>query len=67
VLTSGYPKLARTLMTFQVSWETRTPKAPATDFWEQCKEQAFLSNVPAWLIAEEGFTHEEVDTMRRPR
>jgi hypothetical protein len=54
-------------MTFQVSWETRVPKAPPTDFWDRCKERASLVNVPAWKLAEEGFTHEEVDTMRRPR
>ena len=54
-------------MTFQVFWEARTPKAPPTDFWDRCKEEAFLSNVPAWMLAEEGFTHEEVDIMRRPR
>jgi len=67
VLLSEYPKLARTLMTFQVSWEARTRKTPPPDFWDRCKEEAFLSNVPAWMLAEEGFTHEEVDIMRRPR
>jgi hypothetical protein len=54
-------------MTFKVCWEARAPKAPPTDFWDRCKEEAFLSNVPAWMLAEEGFTHEEVDTMRRLR
>jgi len=67
VLTSEYPKLATPTMTFKVCWEARAPKAPPTDFWDRCKEEAFLSNVPAWMLAEEGFTHEEVDTMRRLR
>lgn len=54
-------------MNFEVAWEARTPKAPQTDFWERCKEEASLSNIPAWMLAEEGFTHEEVDVMRRSR
>jgi hypothetical protein len=46
-------------MTFKVCWEARAPKAPPTDFWDRCKEEAFLSNVPAWMIAENNFHHDK--------
>jgi len=52
-------------MSFEIVWKARAPKAPEPEFWERCKEQASLSNIPAWMLAEEGFTHEEVDSMRR--
>jgi hypothetical protein len=54
-------------MSFEVAWKARAPKAPEPEFWERCKEQASLSNIPAWMLAEEGFTHEEVDMMPRSR
>jgi hypothetical protein len=52
-------------MSFEIVWKARAPKAPEPEFWGRCKEQASLSNIPAWMLAEEGFTHEEVDSMRR--
>jgi hypothetical protein len=31
--------------------------APDLFFWEECKRQAEILNIPAWMIAEEGFKH----------
>jgi|TARA_R110000822_G_scaffold97843_3_gene221778 hypothetical protein len=31
--------------------------APDLSFWEECKRQAEILNIPAWMIAEEGFKH----------
>ena len=67
MLISGDSKAAKSALSLEISWEARVPKAPKPEFWERCKEEAFLSNVPAWMLAEEGFTHEEVDTVPRSR
>lgn len=67
MLISGYCKAAKSAMSFEILWEARTPKAPKPEFWDRCKEEASQSNIPAWMIAENNFRHEEVDSMRRSR
>ncbi len=36
-------------------------ETPDTDFWAKCRQQALELNIPAWMIAEQSFTHEALD------
>lgn len=42
-------------------------ETPETQFWQQCRERAERLGIPAWLLAEEGFVHEPVDTRSKSR
>ena len=32
---------------------------PDNSYWLECKRRAEILNIPAWMIAEEGFRHPE--------
>ena len=34
---------------------------PEVQFWQECRRRSQDLGVPAWLLAEEGFTHEAID------
>jgi hypothetical protein len=36
-------------------------ETPETDFWQECRKRAQELGIPAWKLAEEGFTHWGVD------
>lgn len=44
---------------------SRTQQATSQDadaqFWAECRKRALQLNVPAWLIAEQWYTHDMVD------
>jgi hypothetical protein len=40
---------------------------PETQFWQECRQRAEELGIPAWLLAEEGFVHERVDTRSKGR
>jgi len=37
-------------------------ESPDTDFWRECRRRAAILNIPAWQLAEEGFSHELVES-----
>jgi hypothetical protein len=40
-----------------------TQKASEIEFWQECRRRAEILNVPAWLLAEEGFLHGETKSV----
>lgn len=34
---------------------------PEVQFWQECRRRAEDLGIPAWMLAEEGFTHRPVD------
>jgi len=34
---------------------------PEVQFWQECRKRAEALGIPAWMLAEEGFTHRPVD------
>jgi len=35
-------------------------QTPDVDFWRYCRKEADRRNVPAWMLAEEAFAHEDL-------
>lgn len=38
-----------------------TSKETEAEFWAECRRRAMELNVPAWLIAEQWYTHRTLD------
>ncbi len=41
---------------------TLKTESPDTDFWQECRRRAAILNIPAWQLAEEGFSHALVES-----
>jgi hypothetical protein len=44
-----------------VSFDTR--EATESEFWQECRRRAEILNIPAWMLAEEGFLHKETKSV----
>jgi hypothetical protein len=40
-----------------VSFDTR--EATESEFWQECRRRAEILNIPAWMVAEEHFLHDD--------
>jgi len=40
-------------------------ETPDADFWAECRRQSAVLGVPAWLLAEDAFVHQQV-ACRKP-
>jgi hypothetical protein len=40
-------------------------ESPDTEFWRLCRQRGCDLNIPAWMLAEEGFRHEQ-RALRKP-
>jgi hypothetical protein len=38
---------------------------PDATFWQSCRQKGAELNIPAWMLAEDGFRHEQ-KTLRKP-
>jgi len=34
-------------------------ESPDTEFWQLCRQRSSELGIPAWMLAEEGFRHEQ--------
>jgi len=47
-------------MTPAIRDQRQTEGTPDVDFWRYCRKEADRRNVPAWMLAEEAFAHEDL-------
>ncbi len=40
-----------------------TPETSEAEFWQECRRRAEILNIPAWMLAEEGFLHKETKSV----
>lgn len=52
-------------MEYKTSARNKLLESPDTEFWRLCRQKGSELNVPAWMLAEEGFRHEQ-QTVRKP-
>jgi hypothetical protein len=42
-----------------LSARNKISESPDTEFWQLCRQRSSELGVPAWMLAEEGFRHEQ--------
>ncbi len=52
-------------MEYKTSARNKLLESPDTEFWRLCRQRGSELNVPAWMLAEEGFRHEQ-EALRKP-